>query len=63
MAALERARISPMAFARAMQALEKAHPELRNDATVRYLSTHPVTEDRMLRARAAALLFKRAGPA
>lgn len=59
--ALARAGISPMAFVRAMQALEKTHPGLRNDARIRYLSTHPVTEERIARAKAAALLFKREG--
>lgn len=56
--ALERAGISPMAFVRAMRALEKDHPALRNDAGVRYLSTHPVTRDRIDRATAAARQFQ-----
>lgn len=58
-AALERAGISPMAFVRAMRALEKAHPELREDADAHYLSTHPVTEERIRRALAAAQQFQR----
>ena len=58
--ALERAGISPLAFVRAMQALEKAHPELHGDADARYLSTHPVTADRIAHAEAAARRFERA---
>jgi len=58
-AALVRSGISPMAFVRAMRALEKAHPELHDDASVRYLSTHPVTEERIVRAQAAAQQFER----
>lgn len=63
-AALERVGISPMAFVRAMHALEMAHPELRDDADARYLSTHPVTQERIERASAAAQQFRRshAGP-
>lgn len=59
-ASLERAGISPMAFVRAMRALEKAHPELRDEQSVRYLSTHPLTQDRIDRALAAARAFDRA---
>lgn len=58
--ALARAGISPLAFVRAMQALEKTHPELRDDAHIRYLSTHPVTADRIARATAAARQFEQA---
>jgi Zn-dependent protease with chaperone function len=57
-AALERAGVSPMAFVRAMHALEKAHPELRGDADARYLSTHPVTQERIERALIAAQQFE-----
>lgn len=57
--ALPRAGISPAAFVRAMQALERAHPELREDANIRYLSTHPVTQERITRAQAAARAFAR----
>jgi predicted Zn-dependent protease len=57
--ALERTGISPMAFVRAMRALEKAHPELRGDADARYLSTHPVTQERIQRALDAAQQFER----
>ncbi|HJU25567.1 MAG TPA: M48 family metallopeptidase [Rhodanobacteraceae bacterium] len=63
LAALARAGISPAAFVRAMQALERAHPELRNDAGIRYLSSHPVTQERIARAQAAARIFLRAGTA
>lgn len=61
LAALPRAGISPAAFVRAMQSLERAHPELREDANIRYLSTHPVTQERIARAQAAARAFQRAG--
>jgi predicted Zn-dependent protease len=57
--ALARAGISPAAFVRAMQALEKAHPELREDADIRYLSSHPVTLERIAHAQAAAQRFQR----
>lgn len=60
LAALPRAGISPAAFVRAMQALERAHPELRQDGNIRYLSTHPVTQERIARAEAAARAFRRA---
>lgn len=57
LASLVRAGISPMAFVRAMRALESAHPQLRDDASIRYLSTHPVTAERVQRALAAARAF------
>ena len=60
--ALELAGVSPMAFVRAMRALEKAHPELRGDADARYLSTHPVTQERIQRALDAAQQFERSQP-
>lgn len=59
--ALEHAGISPLAFVRAMQALEKSHPGLRQDDRIRYVSTHPVTAERIARARQAARDFLRAG--
>ncbi|MGH8213858.1 MAG: M48 family metallopeptidase [Rhodanobacteraceae bacterium] len=59
LAALARADVSPAAFVRAMQALEKSHPELRGDARIRYLSSHPVTQERIERAKAAARRFER----
>lgn len=58
-ASLARAGISPMAFVRAMRALEQAHPELRADEPSRYLSTHPLTAARIARAEAAARVFER----
>jgi len=59
LAALARTGISPAAFVRAMQALERAHPELRDDAGIRYLSSHPVTRERIARAQAATRAFER----
>ena len=60
--ALGRANVSPLAFVRAMQALERTHPELRDDARIRYLSTHPVTQERIAHAEAAARKFEAAHP-
>lgn len=54
---LAHADISPMAFVRAMRALEKVRPELRHDADARYLSSHPVTQARIAAALAAAHRF------
>ena len=48
-----------MAFVRAMRALENAHPELRDDASIRYLSSHPVTRERIAQAEAVARQFER----
>lgn len=59
LAALARAGISPAAFVRAMLALERAHPELRDDSRIHYLSSHPVTRKRIARAQAAARAFAR----
>jgi len=59
LAALARAGVSPAAFVRAMLALEKTHPELRGDANIRYLSSHPVTQERIAHAQAAAQQFER----
>jgi Zn-dependent protease with chaperone function len=59
LAALARADVSPAAFVRAMQALEKAHPEMRGDANIRYVSSHPVTQERIAKAEAAAWRFER----
>ena len=47
--------ISPANFAEAMRLLQKAHPMNERGAT--YLSTHPPTLDRILRAQAAAGQF------
>lgn len=57
LASLERADVSPMAFVQAMRALEKLHPELKDDQHIRYLSSHPVTQDRIDHALAAARAF------
>jgi Zn-dependent protease with chaperone function len=58
LSALARADISPAAFVRAMQALEKTHPEMRGDSDIRYVSSHPVTQERIERAKAAARSFE-----
>lgn len=62
LASLARAGISPMAFVRAMRSLEKTHPALAGDKSIRYLSSHPVTQARIERALAAARAFDRAHP-
>jgi len=48
--------IDPEAFVRAMQALERAHPELKGEQA-RYASSHPLTAERIARADEASLRF------
>ncbi|RDS80146.1 hypothetical protein DWU98_14630 [Dyella monticola] len=50
--------IDPAAFVDAMRALEKVHPELAADKQVRYLSSHPVTAQRIAKAEAASMAFR-----
>jgi len=49
--------ISPGRFAEVMQAMQKADPHIRHE--VGYLSTHPPTMDRIVKAREAAEGFER----
>lgn len=51
--------IDPEAFVHAMQALERAHPEL-NGEQPRYASSHPLTGERIARAHEASLRFQSA---
>lgn len=48
--------ISPGRFAEVMQAMQKADPHFRHESG--YLSTHPATVDRIVKAREAALKFQ-----
>lgn len=56
--ALAQQGIDPIAFADAMHALERAHPESADEREVRYLSNHPLDEDRIARAQAASRQFR-----
>ncbi len=49
--------ISPGRFAEVMQAMQKADPHIRHESG--YLSTHPPTVDRIVKAREAAESFER----
>ncbi|WP_238149698.1 M48 family metallopeptidase [Dyella jiangningensis] len=51
--------IDPEAFVHAMQALERAHPELKGQE-LRYASSHPLTDERIARAHEASLQFRAA---
>jgi Zn-dependent protease with chaperone function len=51
--------IDPEAFVHAMQALERAHPELKGQE-LRYAASHPLTAERIARAHAASLQFQAA---
>ncbi|HET6552631.1 MAG TPA: M48 family metallopeptidase [Dyella sp.] len=55
---LARQGIDPAAFVHAMQALERTHPELKGEKDLRYMSSHPLTEDRIARANAASQRFR-----
>jgi Zn-dependent protease with chaperone function len=56
-ASLAKHGISPGRFAEVMQAMQKADPHIRHE--VGYLSTHPPTVDRIVKAREAAETFQR----
>ncbi len=49
--------IDPAAFVHAMQALERAHPELKGQE-LRYASTHPLTSERIASAQAASARYR-----
>jgi len=50
--------IDPAAFARAMQALQHAHPELGDaEKDMRYVSSHPMTAERIAQAEKASQAF------
>jgi Zn-dependent protease with chaperone function len=50
--------IDPVAFVHAMQALERAHPELRGGESLRYVSSHPLDAERIARANEASRVFR-----
>lgn len=50
--------IDPIAFADAMHALELAHPGAADGREVRYMSNHPLDEERIAKAQAASRRFK-----
>lgn len=55
--ALAQQDIDPVAFVHAMQALERAHPELQGEE-LRYASSHPLTGERIARANEASVRFR-----
>ena len=50
--------IDPIAFVHAMRALERAHPELKGGEGLRYVSSHPLNEERIARATEASRSFR-----
>jgi Zn-dependent protease with chaperone function len=58
-AALAQQGIDPVAFTHAMQALQKAHPDMAaGEQDMRYVSSHPMTAERMARANEASRAFR-----
>ncbi|QNK02541.1 M48 family metallopeptidase [Dyella telluris] len=57
--ALARDGIDPVAFVHAMQALQKAHPGLNEvEKDLRYVSSHPMTVERIAQANKASQAFR-----
>jgi Zn-dependent protease with chaperone function len=57
--ALAQQSIDPVAFVHAMQALERAHPEIKGeDQSMRYAASHPMTAERIAHADAASRAFQ-----
>lgn len=57
--ALAQQGIDPVAFVHAMQALERAHPELKGEEkSMRYATSHPLTAERIAHADAASRAFQ-----
>jgi Zn-dependent protease with chaperone function len=50
--------IDPAAFVRAIQALERIRPDVGKGDQLRYLSSHPLTAERIARANAASHAFE-----
>jgi Zn-dependent protease with chaperone function len=50
--------IDPAAFVDAMHALERAHPEQSGSSQARFLSSHPLDDERIARAEAASRDFR-----
>jgi Zn-dependent protease with chaperone function len=62
--ALAQQGIDPVAFSHAMQALERAHPEIKGeDKSMRYAASHPMTAERIAHADAASRAFQAHRPA
>lgn len=62
--ALAQQGIDPVAFVHAMQALERAHPEIKGeDKSMRYAASHPMTAERIAHADAASRAFQAHRPA
>lgn len=62
--ALAQQDIDPVAFVHAMQALERAHPEIKGeDKSMRYAASHPMTAERIAHADAASRAFQARRPA
>ena len=62
--ALAQQGIDPVAFSHAMQALERAHPEIKGeDKSMRYAASHPMTAERIAHADAASRAFQARHPA
>jgi len=61
--ALARQGIDPVAFVHAMQALEREHPELKDvEKDMRYVSSHPMTAERIAQADRASQAFRARQP-
>lgn len=57
--ALAQQGVDPVAFVHAMEALERAHPEIRGeDKSMRYAASHPMTAERIAHADAASRVFQ-----
>ena len=54
--------IDPVAFVHAMQALERTHPELKGGKELRYVSSHPLNDERIARASEASRRFQASHP-
>ncbi|MHA6205538.1 M48 family metallopeptidase [Dyella soli] len=50
--------IDPVAFVHAMQALQRAHPELKGGTGLRYVSSHPLNDQRIARANEASRRYQ-----
>lgn len=60
--ALAQQDIDPIAFVHAMRALQRAHPELHGDKGLRYVSSHPLDDERIASATEASRRFRVAHP-
>ena len=61
--ALAQQGIDPVAFVHAMEALERAHPEIKGeDKSMRYAGSHPMTAERIAHADEASRVFQALHP-